>query len=96
MALPAHLVLINRDGHQFSRFGVNFHASDSADTGILARQREIEALGREARERQEEIGKQREDVARLEPPWPRHDEGLAKLRVVGRRSTAALSASWRT
>ena len=83
MALPAHLVLINRDGHQFSRFGVNFHASDPADTGILARQREIEALGREARERQDEIGKQREDVARLDATLAEHDEGLAKLRVVG-------------
>ncbi len=83
MALPTQVVLVNREGHQFSRFGVNFHASDPADTGILARQREIEALENEARRRQDEIGKKREELARLDTSLAEHDEGLAKLRVVG-------------
>ena len=83
MGLPPQAVLVNREGHQFSRFGVNFHASDPADTGILARQREIEALGNEARGRQDEIGKMRDKVARLDASLAEHDEGLAKLRVAG-------------
>jgi chromosome segregation protein len=44
LALPAGAVLVNRDGHQFTRYGVSFHGPDSADAGILTRQREVEAL----------------------------------------------------
>jgi chromosome segregation protein len=44
LALPSGAVLVNRDGHQFTRYGVSFHGPDSGDAGILARQREIEAL----------------------------------------------------
>jgi len=44
LALPPATVLVNRDGHQFTRYGVSFHGPDSGDAGILARQREIEAL----------------------------------------------------
>ncbi len=83
MGLSPYVVLVNREGHQFSRFGVNFHAADPADTGILARQREIESLGTEARNYQEEIEKQREEQARVEQSLAEHDEGLVKLRVAG-------------
>jgi chromosome segregation protein len=44
LALPPGAMLVNRDGHQFTRYGVSFHGPDSGDAGILARQREIEAL----------------------------------------------------
>jgi chromosome segregation protein len=47
LALPPGAVLVNRDGHQFTRYGVSFHGPDSGDAGILARQREIEALAAE-------------------------------------------------
>jgi chromosome segregation protein len=43
-ALPAGAVLVTRDGHQFSRHTVSFHAPDAADAGILARQAEIDRL----------------------------------------------------
>jgi len=43
-ALPPAVVLVNRAGHQFTRFTVSFHAPDPADAGLLARQAEIEAL----------------------------------------------------
>jgi chromosome segregation protein len=42
--LPAGAVLVNREGHQFTRHSVSLHAPDAADTGLLARQAEIEAL----------------------------------------------------
>ncbi|MBC7803570.1 MAG: chromosome segregation protein SMC [Candidatus Parcubacteria bacterium] len=42
--LPAGASLVNRDGDRFTRHTVSFHAPDSADAGILARQSEIEAL----------------------------------------------------
>jgi chromosome segregation protein len=37
-------VLVNRAGHQFTRYAVSFHGPDSGEAGILARQREIEGL----------------------------------------------------
>jgi chromosome segregation protein len=83
MGLPAQAVLINREGHQFSRFGVSFHAPDPADTGILARQREIEALEEEKRGREDSIEKRRGELAGLDRSLVEHDEGLAKLRVAG-------------
>jgi chromosome segregation protein len=43
-ALPAGAMLVNREGDQFTRHTVSFHAPDPADAGILARQSEIEAL----------------------------------------------------
>jgi chromosome segregation protein len=43
-ALPSGVVMVNRDGHQFTRHTVSFHAPDPADAGILARQAEIEEL----------------------------------------------------
>jgi chromosome segregation protein len=83
MGLAAHAVLVNREGHQFSRFGVSFHAPDPADTGILARQREIEALEQDSRKRQQEIEREREELSGLEHSLGEHDEGLAKLRAAG-------------
>ena len=83
MELSPQAVLVNREGHQFNRFGVSFHAPDPADTGILARQREIEGLGAEARRRQDEIEKKREELSVLGGSLAEHDEGLAKLRVAG-------------
>jgi chromosome segregation protein len=83
MGLPPQAVLINREGHQFSRFGVSFHAPDPADSGILARQREIESLEVEARGRKDSIEKKRGELSALERSLAEHDEGLAKLRVAG-------------
>ena len=42
--LPHGAVLVNREGHQFTRHTVAFHAPDPADAGLLARQAEIEPL----------------------------------------------------
>jgi chromosome segregation protein len=42
--LPAGAVLVTRDGHQFTRNTVSFHAPDPSDAGLLARQAEIESL----------------------------------------------------
>ncbi len=83
MGLSPQVVLINREGHQFSRFGVSFHAPDPEDTGILARQREIEALEVEARGRKDSIERRRAELSGLERSLAEHDEGLAKLRMAG-------------
>ena len=43
-ALPEGTTLVARNGDQFTRHTVSYHAPDPADAGILARQAEIEAL----------------------------------------------------
>jgi chromosome segregation protein len=43
-AIPHGALLVNREGDQFTRHTLTFHAPDPADAGILARQAEIEAL----------------------------------------------------
>src|SRR4051812_17680444 len=82
-SLPPGAVLVNRDGHQFSRFGARFHAPDPADTGILARQREIEALSAEISEGRDRGRAARERLSELETALSEHDEALAKLRAAG-------------
>ncbi len=43
-SLRPGMLLVNREGHQFTRHTVSFHAPDAVDAGLLARQAEIEAL----------------------------------------------------
>jgi chromosome segregation protein len=83
MSLSPGAVLVNREGHQFSRLGVRFHAPDPADTGILARAREIEGLASEIDARRKDVHGARERLAALETSLAEHDEGLTKLRAVG-------------
>jgi chromosome segregation protein len=52
--LPAGALLVNRQGDQFTRHTASYHAPDSADAGLLARQAEIVALD----ERCAELGRQ--------------------------------------
>ncbi len=83
MALPGNVVLVTRDGHQFSRFGVAFHAPDPSDSGILARQREIEGLEAELQQRLVVIAASRADLDRLDTAVAEHDQGLIRLRAAG-------------
>ncbi|MCD6042036.1 MAG: smc, partial [Burkholderiales bacterium] len=43
-ALPPGVVMVNREGHQFTRHTVTFYAPDPEDAGLLERQFEIEEL----------------------------------------------------
>jgi chromosome segregation protein len=43
-SLQPGALLVNREGHQFTRHTVSFHAPDAVDAGLLARQAEIEVL----------------------------------------------------
>lgn len=83
MDLPPGAVLVSRDGHQYDRFSVVFHAPEPGDSGVLARQQEIEALALDARQRQDHIDSARRELASLESALSEHDEGLATLRAAG-------------
>ncbi len=45
--LPPGAMLVNREGHVFTRYSVSFHAADSEMHGVLASSREIEQLNSE-------------------------------------------------
>jgi chromosome segregation protein len=49
-SLRPGVVLVNREGHQFTRHTISFHAPDAVDAGILARQAEIETLEQRCKE----------------------------------------------
>jgi chromosome segregation protein len=66
LGLRPGAMLVNRDGHQFTRYGVSFHGPDSGDVGILARQREIEALAAELGALAHGVGEAREVHAAAE------------------------------
>lgn len=66
LSLDSRLILITRDGHQYSRFGVTIHAAGSSDGGVLERQREIEALQRECIAVQSMLQERRTEVDQLD------------------------------
>ncbi len=85
-ALPPGVILVSRQGHQFSRSAVSFHAPDPGDTGILARQREIEDLSAQLREREDALRQSRTEQHVVEAALGGHNQRLATLR----QETAAL------
>ena len=79
-ALPPGVILVSRQGHQFSRSAVSFHAPDPGDTGILARQREIEDLSAQLREREDALRQSRTEQHVVEAALGGHNQRLATLR----------------
>ena len=79
-ALPPGVVLVSREGHQFARSAVSFHAPDPGDTGILARQREIEDLGVQLQQREESLRQARSEQRVVEAALGGHNQRLATLR----------------
>ena len=63
-ALPAGAVLVSREGHQYTRHTVLFHAPDPADAGLLARQAEIESLQGRVGELARRVAEARDNDAR--------------------------------
>jgi chromosome segregation protein len=79
-ALAPGVILVSREGHQFSRCAVSFHAPDPGDAGILARQREIEDLGAQLRKREETLRQVRTEQHVVEAALGGHNQRLATLR----------------
>ena len=79
-ALPSGVILVSRQGHQFSRSAVSFHAPDPGDTGILARQREIEDLSAQLRERENALRQSRTEQHVVEAALGGHNQRLATMR----------------
>ena len=83
LALGPRAVLVNREGHQFSRYGVSFHAASPADSGLFARQREIEGLEQTVAETRERISAARAEFDEASSQQEEHSRALSSLRAAG-------------
>ena len=81
--LAQGVVLVTREGHQFSRHSASFHAADSTDAGMLARQREIDELATGAADLAAQIDAARAEFAMIDRALTEHEEALAALASAG-------------
>ena len=79
-ALPPGALLVNRDGHKFSRHSVSFHAPDATDSGLLVRQSAIEALDVRLKALATALEAARSDVAEHEQRLAGRQAELAEAR----------------
>jgi chromosome segregation protein len=80
-ALPAGAILVTREGHQFTRHTVSFHAPDAADAGILARQAEIERLEEHCAELDRVLQRAQAGLADVEAELAARNSSLEEARA---------------
>ena len=80
MQLPAGAVLVNRAGHHFTGHTLSFHAPDTSDAGLLARQGEIEALEARSPELEARLTGAHDALASLEGDLAERQAALEILR----------------
>src|SRR5262245_54587834 len=80
-ALPAGVVMVNREGHQFTRHTVSFHAPDPADAGILVRQAEIEELEKRCAQLGERLAAAQGEAQRHESELNLRGDSLDQARL---------------
>jgi chromosome segregation protein len=78
--LPAGAVLVNRAGHQFTRYTLSFHAPDPSDAGLLARKGEIEALEARSAELESQLNGERDALQRVEAELAQQQDALESAR----------------
>ena len=78
--LPVGAMLVSREGHVFTRHAVRFHAPQSELHGVLARQREIDALQGELAPRLEALARRQAAAVRAEGALARLRQEIAQLR----------------
>jgi chromosome segregation protein len=87
--LPVGAVFVNREGHQFTHFSVSLHAPDAPDTGILARQAEIETLQGRLDELAVKLRSAQENLENLEAQLAERNAALEAARAeIGSRQKA--------
>jgi chromosome segregation protein len=79
-ALPAGALLVNREGDQFTRHTVSFHAPDPADAGILARQSAIEELEARCKSLAQRAEAAAAEATRIEAQVTARSESLEQAR----------------
>jgi len=80
-ALAPGAVMVNREGHQFTRHTVSFHAPDPEDAGLLARQAEIEELEKRCAELADKVRLAEAEQQRHEQAVLAQSESLDQARL---------------
>ena len=78
--LPLGAVFITRAGHQIGRQSVSFHAADSEQAGMLARQNEIDNLTKSLKAKHLHLDEARASAARTESALTRLNGQIAEAR----------------
>ena len=78
--LPEGGVFVVKGGHLIDANSVRFYAADSEQAGMLARQQEIENLGRESKAQQLIADQSRAAVSRAESAWQHASAALGPAR----------------
>ena len=89
-ALPAGATLVNREGDQFTRHTVSYHAPDPADAGILARQAEIETLEERCRGLAARVEQARVEAERAEGQHAMRQRRLHEAQIESLKRDQAL------
>ncbi len=79
-SLPARGVFVTQAGHMVGRQTVTFYAPDSEQAGLLARQNEIENLGKQIKAKHLHLDEARAQAARTESALTRLNAGLGEAR----------------
>src|SRR5438105_1252861 len=74
-------MLVDRDGHQFTRHTVSFHAPEQADAGLLARQSAIEVLVASCRDLQQKVDAAQDAHGSLQIEAAERSEALEHARL---------------
>lgn len=88
--LPPGATYVVKDGHLIDQNSVRFYAPDSEQSGLLARQREIENLGREVKAMRLISDQFVADVVRAEAAWQQVSGAMAPARMRVRELTERL------
>ncbi len=90
--LPEGGTLVVKAGHMVTRVGVQLYAADSEQAGMLARQQEIENLGRQVRAQALLADEARAASVRAEAAHSQATQALGELRQQAERATQRVHA----
>ncbi|WP_374626901.1 chromosome segregation protein SMC [Pandoraea sp.] len=90
--LPEGASIVVKAGHQVTRVGVQLYAADSEQAGLLARQQEIENLGKQLRAQALLSEEAKSAAVRAEAAYSQAAQSLAEVRGRAERATQRVHA----
>nr|WP_277990484.1 chromosome segregation protein SMC [Pandoraea sp. LA3] len=90
--LPEGASIVVKAGHQVTRVGVQLYAADSEQAGLLARQQEIENLGKQLRAQALLSDEAKSAAVRAEAAYSQAAQALTEVRARAERATQRVHA----
>ncbi|MBN4666013.1 chromosome segregation protein SMC [Pandoraea nosoerga] len=90
--LPEGAAIVVKAGHQVTRVGVQLYAADSEQAGLLARQQEIENLGKQLRAQALLSDEAKANAVRAEAAYSQAAQSLTEVRGRAERATQRVHA----